>query len=476
MDNLKQLKVDIDSVITDANGPDSIPPQSDNNLRTDMLNKLGKYVGLPYLAKFDSDQGVVPVGTLVFNENALNNTNDFVITVARRTQDSNDVLHVLDTLQNGSIMHLKDFVGRSFYFDYKEHSQGVDSNGDAVVNITVAAKADNQNYTYQANEEELCILEFYNKASAGGADYTMTLEANLLKLFKDGVEVFSGDLSLYLDDSNLARLVSGTVENGILTVVRDDSSEFTIDMTEFIDNGIILGNSDHAQAANGTAVISNEGKQISAYEKELIFEWIAGQNTTVLKFGDHFKQNFLKIENALDNTNNFTISLYEALKIEGATIDVPNKKIIFTGGNGNPTPEPKDVYICTDHDLQKMNETAAISNVLFDTYNGIGGESLSTFDGEILTIKQGASFVKVEAAVFCDGVMNFNGNLFFCEENETVRDKASTIGSFGKGSECKIVTFIVPPLGADTNYVLKHSQSAYDQKMQIGSYIRVTKL
>ena len=51
------------------------------------------------------------------------------------------------------------------------------------------------------------------------------------------------DLSLYLDDSNLARLTSGSLDGstGIATFTRDDASTFTIDMSAFLD-AITLNN------------------------------------------------------------------------------------------------------------------------------------------------------------------------------------------------------------------------------------------
>ena len=68
-------------------------------------------------------------------------------------------------------------------------------------------------------------------------EYTINIVANVLKLYKDGVEVGSQDLSIYLDDTNLARLVSGSLNptTGIATFTRDDASTFTIDFSALID-------------------------------------------------------------------------------------------------------------------------------------------------------------------------------------------------------------------------------------------------
>jgi hypothetical protein len=72
--------------------------------------------------------------------------------------------------------------------------------------------------------------------SAGGYFYDATLSANILTFSKSDGTTDSVDLSLYLDDTNLARLVSGTLDalTGIATFTRDDSSTFTIDFSAFL--------------------------------------------------------------------------------------------------------------------------------------------------------------------------------------------------------------------------------------------------
>ncbi|NVK08256.1 MAG: hypothetical protein HWD89_04340 [Tenacibaculum sp.] len=60
---------------------------------------------------------------------------------------------------------------------------------------------------------------------------------NTVDLLKDGVSVSQIDLTPYLDNTNLARLVSGTVDaNGLATFTRDDSTTFTIDLSNLKDN------------------------------------------------------------------------------------------------------------------------------------------------------------------------------------------------------------------------------------------------
>ena len=66
----------------------------------------------------------------------------------------------------------------------------------------------------------------------------LILNANILT-YRDEAGVDTNiDLSLYLDDTNLARLVSGTLDNatGIATFTRDDASTFTVDFSALFDN------------------------------------------------------------------------------------------------------------------------------------------------------------------------------------------------------------------------------------------------
>ncbi len=66
--------------------------------------------------------------------------------------------------------------------------------------------------------------------------YTLSeIIGNKLSLLKDGEVVKEIDLSLYLDDTNLSRLVSGTVDaNGLATFKRDDNSTFIVDFSSLV--------------------------------------------------------------------------------------------------------------------------------------------------------------------------------------------------------------------------------------------------
>ncbi len=75
-------------------------------------------------------------------------------------------------------------------------------------------------------------------------EYTLSdITNNKLSLLKDGVAVKEIDLTSYIDDTNLSRLVSGEVdENGIATFKRDDDSIFKVDLSELLVSKIKIFN------------------------------------------------------------------------------------------------------------------------------------------------------------------------------------------------------------------------------------------
>lgn len=82
------------------------------------------------------------------------------------------------------------------------------------------------------------ISDFSTQVAIDETTTSLSLASNILTYTdEDGVQT-NIDLSLYLDDTNLARIVSGTLNptTGIVTFTRDDSSTFTIDFSPLLDN------------------------------------------------------------------------------------------------------------------------------------------------------------------------------------------------------------------------------------------------
>ena len=164
-DNFKTLQQDIVDKINNAGGPGSIPSEEHRNILLDLLTKVGKYTGIPYKARRTPNNGLVPSGTFFWNNNALNNTNNFVVTFASNNSDLNPIELHLNRLTKGSLIHFKDYSGRSGYFVYDSHVKTTDSGSSEIFNVTMNAIANNPVYEYQASDDEICVFEFFTASS-----------------------------------------------------------------------------------------------------------------------------------------------------------------------------------------------------------------------------------------------------------------------------------------------------------------------
>jgi len=86
---------------------------------------------------------------------------------------------------------------------------------------------------------------------------SLSLATNILKYTDEAGAVTNIDLSLYLDDTNLAKLTSGTINGatGIATFLRDDASSFTVDFSQLFDD-TNLSRIDSATFASGTLTLT----------------------------------------------------------------------------------------------------------------------------------------------------------------------------------------------------------------------------
>ena len=82
------------------------------------------------------------------------------------------------------------------------------------------------------------ISDFSAQVALDETTTTLSLASNILTYTDEDGVATNIDLSLYIDDTNLARIVSGTLNptTGIVTFTRDDSSTFTIDFSPLLDN------------------------------------------------------------------------------------------------------------------------------------------------------------------------------------------------------------------------------------------------
>ena len=93
---------------------------------------------------------------------------------------------------------------------------------------------------------------------------TLGIAGNILTYTDEDGNATTIDLSLYLDDTNLARLTSGSLAaNGIATFTRDDASTFTVDFSQFFDD-TNLSRVDNATFSNGTLTLTRNDSSTAA--------------------------------------------------------------------------------------------------------------------------------------------------------------------------------------------------------------------
>jgi len=92
----------------------------------------------------------------------------------------------------------------------------------------------------------------------------LSINANTLSYIDENGVTTNIDLSLYLDDTNLARLTSGSVDGvtGIATFTRDDTSTFTIDMSALLDDTRVTVNNTLTSISTTEALSAHQGKNL----------------------------------------------------------------------------------------------------------------------------------------------------------------------------------------------------------------------
>jgi len=124
-----------------------------------MFDKLGRYTGFPFVAG-RTPSGPITAGSLYWNNNAMNKTDNFDITTSKFTTDGNDIERILNLCSVGSIIHFKDFAGRSTTLEFVGYI-----NTDDVLTITVKGFSENTDYNYQIGEFEPCMIEIISESN-----------------------------------------------------------------------------------------------------------------------------------------------------------------------------------------------------------------------------------------------------------------------------------------------------------------------
>jgi len=214
--------------------------------------------------------------------------------------------------------------------------------------------------------------------------------ANKLSLLKDGNVVKEIDLTNYVDDTNLARLVYGALDvNGVATFQRDDNSTFTVDFSSLLNSGGVSTPTDlsfKGSLAQGTiesstgknAVIPVADKDRAGLMKAGFYDegnWtpvISESSYSGTGFGTYLRlgnlvhyQMFYTIDSTTGTPGYFNISGLPFPPANSATLT--NNNTLEIHGTNLPPKEVRDltIWISSRNDLNRIEIGA------FDVQTGI---------------------------------------------------------------------------------------------------------
>lgn len=119
--------------------------------------------------------------------------------------------------------------------------------------------------------------ELEEVANAANVLTSIDIVGNELRYTDELGNVTVKDLSLYLDDTNLSRLVGGTLDGttGIATFRREDDTTFDLDLSALLDDTQVIVNNTLTSTSTTEAASANTVKQLNDKIEALtvITEW-----------------------------------------------------------------------------------------------------------------------------------------------------------------------------------------------------------
>ena len=184
------------------------------------------------------------------------------------------------TTNANAIAALDTNVSTNISIDQTGASQVVVESSDGTDGTITAATGSVAGVMTSADKTKLDGIAAGAQVNVAETVTSLGLASNILTYTDENGADTDLDLSLYLDDSNLARLTSGSINGstGLATFTRDDASTFTIDMSAFLD--AITLNDTLTSTSTTEGLTANQGKVL----KDLID--VINTNNTGTNTGD----------------------------------------------------------------------------------------------------------------------------------------------------------------------------------------------
>ena len=236
---------------------------------------------------------------------------------------------------------------------------------------------------------------------------TLSLSTNILRYVDELGATTALDLSLYLDDTNLAYIASGALNGttGIATFTRDDASTFTVDLSALLDDTSVTVNDTLISISTTEALSANQGKVLKGLADGL-------ETRVALNDVKVSNVNHPLVETAVPLNALFTDTVYDSTAIDAA-VALNTAKISFdstsstrlanTSGNNTGdqdlsgysltshthtgTYEPADATILKDADIGTTIQAYSANTTLKgNTFNGNSQLVETTADGKLPVI------------------------------------------------------------------------------------------
>jgi hypothetical protein len=207
---------------------------------------------------------------------------------------------------------------------------------------------------------------------------SLSLSSNTLSYVDENGNTTNIDLSLYLDDTNLARLVSGTVNGttGVATFTRDDATTFTVDFSAlFDDTNLSRINSGSFNTSTGNLTLTRTDATTAA---------------TISLDGRYIETGATALWTIVDESDNtYPITYTDSLKITGGF----SINTAFTGDDvlsiSVDTTDLDGRYLLIDDDVYTSSAT-------FDTTTGV--ITFTRSDASTYTVDIDGRYIETSAA------------------------------------------------------------------------------